>query len=483
MTEAPSPPEPEWPWATAALSALILLVLLAEELLDDGASSWVLSGEAVLRAGATSHGAVFEGGEWWRLLGAAFCHVALWHALLNGWALIQLGAIVEEIWGPARLVVVYVVSGAASSFLTSWLGTAPSAGASGAIMGLVGFLAVAGWVHDAPMKAFLRAVFGQQLIFWTAVTFALGLGLGLRQGGVQVDNYGHAGGLAAGAVLAFVLRGRGRAPVPLLAVAALLGLVTLVSLGLVAREGGETTRLELRFDETVAALESGDVAAVRSGLAAIEAFPHGAARAGSGDLERVQKLVAASIAAVRTEDALRFGRLAVDLDLERGSVVLAEAWLATGDEAGARRTLDAFRSRAPSEQVRGVALELEKEGFSREALRLLEAELARAPGEPGAMNDLAWTLLTAKDTRVRDPGRAFDLARHAFALAPPGGPLVDVRSAVAILDTLAEAELQQGFTLLALDHEERAVTLASLTQDPVLGELSQRLARMKKADP
>ena len=43
------------------------------------------------------------------------------------------------------------------------------------------------------------------------------------------------------------------------------------------------------------------------------------------------------------------------------------------------------------------------------------------PKNADACNDLAWLLATCSDIKLRNPGRAVELAKKAVALAPKGG--------------------------------------------------------------
>jgi rhomboid protease GluP len=473
--------DPDWPWATAAVSGLILAVYLAESILDRSTSSYVLSGDAILRTGATSYASVVDGGEWWRLIGAAFTHVALWHVLLNGIALIQIGSLVEELWGPERFAIVYVVSAVASSLLSSLLSPEPSAGASGAIMGLLGFTIVAGWTHDASMRRFLRALFGRQLVFWTAVTFLLGAVLSLAKASIQVDNYGHAGGAIAGGLLALVLRDRGEPGPTVRAAATVAALVTLLSLALVAAYGDETTNLELTYDETVAAIATDDAAAVASGLAILEHYPGAPGRLVGHDPVHARNLTAVAIVAGRPKDALDFARRAVALDPEHGPLALAEARLAAGEDVeAARKTLDDFAEHFPIPKdpvepiLLGVPVHLDREGQSRTAIHLYDIAIRREPRNASLLNEAAWILLTARDKGARDPGRALDLARRAALMYSTSAPM--------IVDTLAEAEYELGFLDLALEHEEKAIALGALPfGEPVVRELEERKAKIERA--
>lgn len=80
-----------------------------------------------------------------------------------------------------------------------------------------------------------------------------------------------------------------------------------------------------------------------------------------------------------------------------------------------------------------------------------ERALALEPDAPEVLNNLAWLLVTAKDTEVRDPATALRLAKAAANLRPKG----------FILDTLATAYWANGYP-------EKAVAVArdALARDP-----------------
>src|ERR1044071_4913534 len=99
--------------------------------------------------------------QWWRFITPMFVHLNVLHLLMNMFALLILGPFVEKLYGSAKFVVFWVVTGIAgvvASYLAlrpalahGLLGTfifrsadGPSAGASGALFGLIGVLFVFG---------------------------------------------------------------------------------------------------------------------------------------------------------------------------------------------------------------------------------------------------------------------------------------------------------------------------------------------------
>lgn len=83
-------------------------------------------------------------GEWYRLLTSMFLHEAIWHIGFNMLALWFLGAPLEAALGRLRFLVLYLLSGLAGGALTYVIAdpAQPSLGASGAIFGLFGAMAV-----------------------------------------------------------------------------------------------------------------------------------------------------------------------------------------------------------------------------------------------------------------------------------------------------------------------------------------------------
>ncbi|GAB4817678.1 hypothetical protein N2152v2_004724 [Parachlorella kessleri] len=81
-------------------------------------------------------------GQWWRLLTSAFLHADVFHLWLNCSALNNLGPLMEDRMGRPRYIATYLVAAVAGS-LASFIGCpSPSLGASGAIFGVGGAMAV-----------------------------------------------------------------------------------------------------------------------------------------------------------------------------------------------------------------------------------------------------------------------------------------------------------------------------------------------------
>ena len=158
--------------------------------------------------------------QWWRFITPMFVHINLPHLLVNMYSLWIVGPYVEKLYGSAKFVVFWVVTGIAgvvASYLTGRpdlatsslgrflfkTGGMPSAGASGALFGLVGVLFVFGikFRHELP-EGFKRA-FGTGMIPIIVINLFIGfVGRGF------IDNAAHLGGLLSGAALATVVQYR-----------------------------------------------------------------------------------------------------------------------------------------------------------------------------------------------------------------------------------------------------------------------------------
>jgi membrane associated rhomboid family serine protease len=142
-------------------------------------------------------------GEYWRLVTPMFIHIGLPHLLVNMYSLYAIGPQVERLYGTARFLILYLVSGfvgVLASYLFPLTANGVSAGASGALFGLLGVLFVFGWRYRAELPGVFRQAFNPRglvpvLLLNLFITFAIPF----------IDKGAHLGGLAAGAMLAAVI--------------------------------------------------------------------------------------------------------------------------------------------------------------------------------------------------------------------------------------------------------------------------------------
>jgi rhomboid protease GluP len=152
--------------------------------------------ESLLAFGASGAIPLFYEGRWWTLLSAGWLHGSLMHIIFNMMAIRQLGPPCADLYGPARAVIIYVLSSVTafllSSFIGYWFGRIPiiggaqvTLGASGSLCGLVGAILYYGERGGSRM---IRSQIG---------SYAIGL---LLMGVLlpRVDNMAHIGGFAGG---------------------------------------------------------------------------------------------------------------------------------------------------------------------------------------------------------------------------------------------------------------------------------------------
>jgi rhomboid protease GluP len=160
------------------------------------------SGESLVRWGAIERERVRHG-EWWRLATAMFVHVGAIHVAVNMYSLWSVGRLVERLFGATPYLVLYVLSGLFASAASVYAHPAGvSAGASGAIFGIVGGLG--SFMVRVGRHVFQRrAVRGMltQLVLVVAVNLAIGFRVPM------IDNAAHVGGLVSGIALGWLLAG------------------------------------------------------------------------------------------------------------------------------------------------------------------------------------------------------------------------------------------------------------------------------------
>lgn len=169
------------------------------------AAQWILAlsfgrgqicglGDLVCGLGAKVNEAIIAG-QVWRFVTPIFVHVTPVHILINMYSLYALGPAVERFFGTRRFFITYMLSGIAGVILSLSFSPYVSAGASGAIFGLLGAFAAFLYTH--------RSTFGsagtiqlRQIIFVALLNLSLGLSPG-------IDNWGHLGGLVFGVAQAW----------------------------------------------------------------------------------------------------------------------------------------------------------------------------------------------------------------------------------------------------------------------------------------
>ncbi|MFJ3667924.1 rhomboid family intramembrane serine protease [Streptomyces sp. NPDC090106] len=172
---------------TKVIIGICFAMFLAQQAIGDAFTDRLdLIGQAYVPALGSVEG-VAEG-QWYRLLTSVFLHLDYFHILSNMLSLWFVGRYVEEAFGRIRYTALFVLSGLAGSALSYMVDAPnqPSLGASGAILGVFGALAVLIRRQRYDMRPVIA-----MLVIMLIVTF----------GWSNVSWTAHVGGLVGGALI------------------------------------------------------------------------------------------------------------------------------------------------------------------------------------------------------------------------------------------------------------------------------------------
>jgi rhomboid protease GluP len=127
-------------------------------------------------------------GRWWTIVTGIYLHGGILHILFNVLWIRQLGPAVEELYGPARLVVIFTVAGAVGFLVSNWVGHPFTIGASGAVFGLLGAIVAFGKKRGGAFGAMVLRQYGYMALLMFVLSFFMR----------AVNNAAHAGGFAGG---------------------------------------------------------------------------------------------------------------------------------------------------------------------------------------------------------------------------------------------------------------------------------------------
>ena len=129
-------------------------------------------------------------GEFYRLITSAFLHIGFLHLFCNMYALYILGKNIEGYYGKAKFIFIYLISALVGSFVSIIFMDeyTVSAGASGAIFGLMGALLYFGYNY----RVTLNDAINRQIIPVIIINLLFGF---LSS---DVNNFAHIGGLIGG---------------------------------------------------------------------------------------------------------------------------------------------------------------------------------------------------------------------------------------------------------------------------------------------
>ncbi len=151
--------------------------------------------ESFLTAGLVKH-AVWQDGQWWRLITGATLHSIILHIYFNGQAFFVLGSMIEYFSNRSHLAIVFLLAVVGGGLMSLFLmPNINSIGASGGVMGLIGYLAIYGYRRKRQLPpGFLKNIL-------------VNVGLIAAMGVIAyqfIDNAAHLGGFLVGAAYGFM---------------------------------------------------------------------------------------------------------------------------------------------------------------------------------------------------------------------------------------------------------------------------------------
>ncbi|MCA9817972.1 MAG: rhomboid family intramembrane serine protease, partial [Cyanobacteria bacterium HKST-UBA01] len=160
----------------------------------------VASGEEVLFMPSTyllqewgaNFGPLTFNGEYWRIFTSCFIHIGIAHLLINMYVLWDYGSLVERLYGTRYYLILYLLSGLGGSCVSLlFTPTMTSAGASGAIFGVVGGLFACFFNIRKRFPSEFNRLVVRFFFLFVVLTVVLGAF-------AKLDNGAHFGGLAIG---------------------------------------------------------------------------------------------------------------------------------------------------------------------------------------------------------------------------------------------------------------------------------------------
>ena len=171
---------------TYILIALNLAVYVYTSIIGN---NFIETSDSVITVYGQVNALVYEG-AYWQLFTAIFIHANLLHLFGNMFFLLIFGLRAEELFSTTEYFLIYLLSGLAGNLLTLLWPDVVSVGASGAIFGMFGAVAI-----------YVRRAIGQSIL--SALMYAFFLLM--ISWGPNVNFLAHLGGLVAGLLIGYLL--------------------------------------------------------------------------------------------------------------------------------------------------------------------------------------------------------------------------------------------------------------------------------------
>jgi membrane associated rhomboid family serine protease len=137
----------------------------------------------------------------WRLFTSMFLHADFNHIFFNMFVLLMFGTVLERRLGPKKFLILYIVSGIVASLAFALLTPGSAVGASGALMGVMGCVAML----YPRMQILFFFIIPMPLWFATGAIIGMDI-LGLFNPNSTTGNMAHLAGMFIGLVYGYMLR-------------------------------------------------------------------------------------------------------------------------------------------------------------------------------------------------------------------------------------------------------------------------------------
>lgn len=178
------------PIVTYIIMAICIILFILMKLSGGSTNS-----QTLLKYGANLD-VLVKNGEYYRLFTCIFLHIGIMHLLCNLYSLYVIGREVENLFGKIKYIIIFILSGIFGSIMSlAFTHNTISAGASGAIFGLLGALLYFGMHY----RTYLGEAIKRSIIPIIVVNLIIGF---FAEG---IDLAAHIGGLVGGVLVAMMV--------------------------------------------------------------------------------------------------------------------------------------------------------------------------------------------------------------------------------------------------------------------------------------
>ena len=179
------------PIITKILISICVIAFLSMYAFGNGSNDTL----TLLAFGANYKPLVLDG-EYYRLITCIFLHIGIIHLICNMYSLYIVGTEVEKLFGRQKYLTIFIISGICGSIMSlAFDNNAISAGASGAIFGLLGALLYFGYYYRTYLGSNLKNSILEVIILNLIIGFSIS----------GISNAAHIGGLVGGILITMML--------------------------------------------------------------------------------------------------------------------------------------------------------------------------------------------------------------------------------------------------------------------------------------